>query len=238
MRRVFATLTTTALLLACGCGGRSYELRLETTYNNMQYKRRLDNNLMPPATKTKLETLNIYVRPPKPLDASKEFLLTALEPGKFDDAESFSDKQAQLHILARVKLPKAAPKKGAPAPPPNTRGEFVTDVVGLLNSVYNVEVDAAKAKEDTKKNNRYKRLLFEGNGKDVQVYFYGAKSQPYEIALIFEYPKTEAKSISPKIELALESFATGQKAQSAFTGGGEAEAEAAGEGATAAPVAF
>jgi hypothetical protein len=236
MRRVLATLATTALLLTAGCA-KTYELRLDKTIETMRYNRMLDNNLTPPITKTKLESLNIYVRPPKDLAPSKEFLLSTLEPGKFDDAESLSDPktQAQLHILSRVKTPKVPTKKGAPAPPQATRGEFIPDVVAVLNGVYNVEIDPARAKEESKKLNKFKHLTFEGNGKDVQVYFYGGKGQPYEVALILEYPKAE-KAVMSRFEKCLECFAIGEKAKRAFSGT-EGEEEAGAAGATS-PVAF
>ena len=239
MRRVLATWAMTTLLLATGCGGRTYEFRLEKTLEARKYQKRLDTNLTPPITKTKLESLNVYVRPPKDLAASKEFLLTTLEPGKFDDAESLTDAktQAQLHILSRVKVPKTPSKKGAPEPPPTTRGDFTQDVIALLNGVYNVEIDSTKAKEESKKNNKFKHITFEGNGKDVQVYFfgYGMKDPPYLVALILEYPKTE-KTVLNKFELSLESFATGEKARKAFTG--VVTEEEGGTVGTTGPVAF
>lgn len=234
MRRALAMLATTALLLAAGCGGRSYEVRLEKTLEDMRYRKRLDDNLMPAPTKGKLEQLSIYVRPPKNMAPSKEFLLSVLEPGKFDDAESFSDKSSLMHILARVKLPKAPSKKGAPEPPKASRGDFNQDVVALLNGVYNVEIDAAKAKEEKKKNNSFKHLAFEANGKNVQVYLSGGKNATYETALIFEYPKSEQAALVSKIDLCLGSFATGDRARRYFSGslGEEESAEAP------APVAF
>lgn len=240
MRRLLATLAVSALLLAGGCGGRSYEVRLDKTLEEMRYRKRLDDNLMPAPTKTKLETHNIFVRPPKNLAQSKEFLLTVLEPGKFDVADSFSDpeKGALMHVLARVKLPKAPAKKGAPEPAPTAaRGDFTGDVVALLNGVYNVEVDSSKAKEETKKKNTFKHLAFEANGKNVQVYFYGGKNQPYEVALIFEYPKDAQSALVSKIDLSLGSFATAERARRSYSGSvGEEEASEGGGGT--APVAF
>ena len=235
MRRVFATLATTALLLAGGCAGK-YEARLNQTLEDMRYRKRLNDNLMDPVTKTKLETYNVYLRPPKSLAQSKEFLLTVLDPGKFDDAESFTDKQNLMHVLTRVKLPKAPAKKGAAEPPPPVnRGDFTTDVVGLLNGVYNVEVDSAKAKEESKKNNKFKHIVFEANGKVVHLYIHGAKTST-EVALIFEFPKSEQAALVSKIDLCLESFATGEKARRAFSGS-ETEEEAT-EGAGGAPAVF
>lgn len=239
MRRVLATMATTALLLAAGCGGRTYEFRLDKTLEAKRYAKRLDDSLTPPITKTRLEALNVYVRPPKDLAASKEFLLTTLEPGKFDDAESLTDAktQAQLHILSRVKMLKTPSKKGAPEPVAVNRGEFIPDVIALLNGVYNVEIDSVKAKEESKKNNKFKHVTFEGNGKDVQVYFFGGKGQPYEVALILEYPKTE-KAVLSKFELSLESFATGDRARKLFSGSELEEDPAAGGGGGGGSVAF
>src|SRR5438132_2268717 len=107
MRRVLALLLTTTLLLAGGCGGARYDVRLAQTLTDMRYRKRLDDNLMPAPTKTKLESFSVFVRPPKNLVQSKEFLLTVLEPGKFDIADSFSesDKQVLMHVLAWVKVP-------------------------------------------------------------------------------------------------------------------------------------
>ena len=223
MRRSFAMLLTTALMIAAGCGGKSYETRLERTIEELRYQKRLDDNLMPAPTKGKLEQLLIFVRPPKTLEGpTKEFQLTVLEAGKFDVADSFiePDKQA-LHILARVKKPKAAPGKKAATPVPaesTARGPFNADVIALLNGVYNIELDPAKAKEEVKNKRSYRRLTFEANGKDIQLYLYGSKTTPYEVALIFEYPKSESAALVSKIELCLGSFATGERARRAYTG--------------------
>ena len=90
MRRVFATITMTALLLATGCGVKVYEERLNRTLEEMKYRKRLDDNLMPAAAKGKMEQLAIYLRPPKNLQGpGKEFQLTVIEPGKFDVTESY-----------------------------------------------------------------------------------------------------------------------------------------------------
>src|SRR6266571_6790220 len=119
MRRLLAILATTALLLTGGCVGRSYDIRLNKTIENMRYRDRLDKNLMPAPTKSKLETNHIYIRPPKSLQGpAKEFQLTVLEPGKFDITDSFFEAgKANLHVLARLNLPKAPTVKKAPPPP-------------------------------------------------------------------------------------------------------------------------
>jgi len=233
MRRVLTVLATaaTAVALVGGCGGKSYDIRLNRTLERMKYEKRLNDNLVP-APKGKFESLLIFVRPPKALQQSKEFLLTALEPGKFDLSESFQEKDKQnLHVLARVKRPKSTAKKKAAekAEPVIEPGRLGADVVAILNGVYGVELDLLKAKEVTKKEiNVFKHLKFEGNGKVVQLYMNVVKNNPYEVALIFEYPRSEAESLVSKIELCLESFATGERARKAFAGGTtEEETEAA-----------
>lgn len=218
MRRIRAMLSVTVLVLAAGCGGRIYEARLEKTLDQMRYQMKLDQNLTPAPTKGKLEQNLIYVRPPKNLQGpAKDFQLTVLEPGKFDLAESFFEQNVQnMHILARVKRPKDPTKKAAPEPA--NRGEFVPDVIAVLNGVYSQDIDPVKAKEDKKKNNTFKKLEFEGNGKTVRVYFYGGKATQYEVALIFEFAKAQQAAVATRIELCLESFETGERARRAYTG--------------------
>ena len=61
------------------------------------------------------------------------------------------------------------------------------------------------------RNNTFKYNLLDLTAKNVQIYFYGDKNNPYEVALIFEYPKTEHNTVNPKIGLCLESFAVGKR---------------------------
>ena len=242
MRKVLVALASTAVLVTAGCGVRSYEIRLDKTLEDMRYRRRLDDNLQDPA-KGKLEQSNIYLRPPQPLEGpAKEFQLTVLEPGKFDVAESFYEKEnkANLYVLARIKRPKAPPgsKKAAPTPADTaTRGEFNVDVLTLLTGVYNVELDTAKAKEEPKRKKSFRHLAFETGEKNVDVYIYGGKTNPYEVALIFEYLKAEKAALASKIDLCLGAFEVGEGAKRAFSGAGVEEDS--GEGAAgAAPVTF
>ncbi len=236
---ILATAAATVLLLVLGCA-KSYDIRLYKTLERMKYEKRLNDNLMP-ASKGKFETLLIYVRPPKKLEPSKEFLLTTIEPNQYDLTESFLEKDKQtMHVLARVKRPKstAKPKPGAkPEPVMPPPGRLGTDVVAMLNAVYGVELDLARAKEVKEKDNVYKHLKFEGNGKVVQLYMNVVKNAPYEVALIFEYPKAEESALSlvSKIKLCLESYATGERARKAFAGSGTEDES---ESGPAAPVAF
>ena len=117
MRRLLSMMVTTGILLAGGCA-KSYDIRLEKTLQRMKYEKRLKDNLVD-APKGKFETLLIYIRPPKNLvGPTKEFQLSAIDPGRFDLTESFFEtdskdntEKQKLHVLARVKRPKVAAAK-------------------------------------------------------------------------------------------------------------------------------
>ena len=168
MRRVMAMVATTILVLSGGCGSKSYEFRLDQTLESMRYRKRLDDNLMPPPAKgiAPFEELAIFLRPPKNLAQSKEFQMTVLEPGQFDlESSFFEEKKQNLHVLARVKKPKRSASKKAPAPTPAdtaVRGEFNRDVVGLVGNVYGVADDLGveKFKEVSKKANKFRYHTF------------------------------------------------------------------------------
>ncbi len=240
MKRAAVVFLGAGLVIIVGCGTQSYEARLEKTLDNMKYQKRLDDNLGTAPTKGKLEQSLVYVRPPKNMTGpTQTFQLTVVEPGKFDIESSFIEPDKQnLHILGRIKRPKTPNKKG-PAQPETPRGEFNADVVELLKNVYGVDLDASKFKTEDKLDHTtysFKYLDIDLNVKTVKVYLYGNKSDPYEIALIFEYPKTEQNTVNPKIRLCLESFAVGDKAKKAFAGGETEDMEGAEE--TSSPVAF
>jgi hypothetical protein len=226
MKRVSAIAISAGLVLVIGCGTQNYEYRLEHTLEQMKYQKRLDDNLIDAPTKGKLEELQIYIRPPKDLAGpTQTFQMTVIEPGKYDVESSFIEQDKQsLHLLARVKRPKPAGKKAATPADAVPRGEFNSDVVELLKNVYGAELDLSQFKEDKKLNNTFKYKLLDLNAKNVQIYLYGAKNNPYEVALIFEYPKAEHSTLNPKITLCLESFAVGDRAKKAFAGG-ESEEE-------------
>ena len=243
MRQAFAMLATaiSVLLLTPGCGSKSYELRLNKTLDDRRYEKRLNDNLGP-AEKGKFETLSIYVRPPKGMTLSKAFLLPPPEPGKFDIEASFSEtgKSASgtpaaaaggattpppaaevtktMHVLARRKAPKNAKKKNANAVDTSNRGEFTFDVMSLVHAGYGTggKPGDEKFKEETKRGNRFKHAILESGDKNIQVYIY--KQDPYDVALIFEYPKSEQASLVSKMELTRESFAVGNRAANQFKG--------------------
>ena len=231
MRRIVAMMVSGVLLVASGCSN-SYQIRLEKTLEEMKYNKRLDDNLEPASAEGKLKELAIFVRPPKPPAPSKEFLLGEVPAGVFDETKTFFEGQkAFLHVIARVKQAKKPAAKGATAEPPAARGPFNTDVIAVLKAIYPDEEGLApeKFKDDPKKGNAFRRVIFENNGKRVEVYLY--KLDPYDVALIFQYDPSEKNALASKINLCLESFAVGAKARAKHanpTGSGEEESGAGG----------
>ena len=219
MKRLVAVIFGAGLVLVVGCS-EHYEQRLEHTIDRMKYQRRLNENLADPATKGRLEQLRIFVRPPKGMTGpTQTFQLAVIEPGKFDVEASFMEPEKQsLHILGRVKETKTPAKKGVPKAAPVPRRLYHRHR-GTASNVYGADLNTSDFKEDKKGENSYKFKLLDLNAKNIQIYLYGAKNGPYEVALIFEYPKSEHNSVNPKIGLCLEAFATGDKAKREFTGG-------------------
>ena len=242
MRRACLILASACRLLIVGC--RDYDLRLGKTLDEMKYQQRLEKNLEKAPLKGTLQAESIYVRPPKGLAGpTKAFTLTVVEPGKFDLENSFIDEgKESLHVLARHTKPKDPPKKGAAPAPVAARGDFTNEVIELVKAAYGVEdLTPAKFKPVTKQHegrpNNYKEVKLDLNAKEVVIYLYGDKNGPYNIAMIFEYPKTEVNNLSPKIGLSLEAFAVGDAANRAFSGGGEEGAEdTLGDGGVAVPM--
>jgi len=225
MRRVLALLGTATLLVIAGCGVKSYETRLENTLDDMKYQDRLNRLLQPPQAKGKWEELSIYLRPPKSLVQSKAWSLAPTEPGKFDLEASFVEPKQDMHVLARVKRAKSAAKKGSAKPADTVdRTNFEGDVLNILNESYKPaeELVITKFKTETRKKNPFKFHSVTANDKTIQIYLY--KQEPYDVALVFEYPKSEQKELFEKIRLCLESFAVGEKARRIFSGATEEEA--------------
>ena len=228
MRRACAILASGCLLLIVGC--RDYDLRLGKTLEEMKYQQRLEKNLEKAPTKGLLQQESIYVRPPKGLAGpAKAFALGEVDPGKFDLTESYVDgKKSSLHVLARHKKLKAPPKKGVKAVEPAPRGDFTNEVIELIKAVYAVEdLPPSKLKAVSKghggRDNGYREAKLNLGEKEVLIYLYGDKNNPYNVALIFDYPKTEVNNLSPKIGLSLEAFAVGEPANRAFSGGSPEE---------------
>jgi hypothetical protein len=227
MKRVGAMAIGAVLVIGCA---RDYDYRLEKEIEHRHYTKRLNDNLSDPATKGKLEELQIYVRAPKNMTGpTQTFQMAAVEPGRFDAESSFIEPEKQsLHILARVKRTNPAAKKGAPKTEPPPRGKFADDVVELVKNVYGAELNPSQFKEEKRLNNTFRHATLDLQAKFVQIYLYGTEATPHQVALIFEYPKAERNSVDPKIGLCLESFAVGDRARRAFAGG-EIEEEGGGE---------
>ena len=219
MRRWCLLILSTTLVTALGCGQESYNKRLAATLERLERERRIEKNLMPAPSDKKFQELSIYLRPPKDEAQTKTGQLPVGE-GQFELDSSFVDKAGpELHLLARVKLPKKPPTKGAPPPPPVVpRGEFARDVLAVLASVYGpVEgFTTPKFVEESKRGNRFKRLVVTANEKEVKVYTY--KQDNYDVALVFVYDPKLRGALSSKIDLCLESFASGPKASRYYSG--------------------
>ena len=234
MRWACVILASAGLLVVAGC--RDYDNRLDNTLAEMKYQLKLEKNLEKASMKGALQSELIYIRPPKGLTGpTQTFSLVAVDPGKFDLENSFIDqaKSISLHVLARHKKPKPPPKKGAPPSETAPRGDFTAEVIEVVKAAYAADdLTPAKFKATSKKHggreNSYREASLDLATKQVMIYIYGDKNSPYNVALIFEYPKSEAGTVTTRIGLTLEAFAVGDAAQRAFSGG--AEPEGGGEG--------
>jgi len=235
LRRAWLVIVSTALVMAVGCGRENYEKRLAKTLERLEYERRVKKNLMAGATDKKFVDHSIWVQAPKDEALAKTGQLPVAE-GQFDLDASFNDKDAAaLHVFARVKLPKKPATKGAPpAPPPTARGEFSRDVLGVLASVFGSAegLENPKFVEESKRGNRFKRLIFAANDKEVKVYTY--KQDNHEVALVFVYDPKLRGTLATKVDLCLETFRAGLKATQIFNGNVEEDSD--GGGGPAGPI--
>jgi hypothetical protein len=225
MKRVIAVLASAFFVVVIGCS--DYDIRMGKTLEEMRYAKRLNTNLEEAPTKGTLQGDDIYIRPPLGLKGPMQaFALTGTDPGKFDIENSFSDaaKGTSLHVVARVKKPKAPPSAKKAAAPVETvpRGKFIDDVVELVKAAYNVELAPTEFKPESKahlsRENAYKARKLDLTTKQVEVYVYTESNNVREVALIFEFPKGELNYMNPKIDLCLQSFAVGESAKRSFEG--------------------
>ncbi len=243
MKRALAMLVGAGILVAVGIGCGDYDFRLNKTLEEMKYRKKLDDNLGVAVAKGRLEQLAVFLRPPLDLQGpTQAFALTVLEPGRFDVENSFIDqgKAESLHVLGRVKQPKQPNAKKTQTAAEAARGDFKTEVVEIIKGVYGVDLAVGQFKDETKRHgnrsNTFKAKALDLEGKKLQIYFYGDKNSPYEVALIFEYPPAEHPTLNPRIGYCLESFAVGDPAKRAFAGGGELEGGEEGESGGPAPI--
>jgi hypothetical protein len=251
MKRVLGVLAGASFALVIGCA-QSYDMRLEETIKNLEYKRDLDKNTEGPPTKSNLETAKIYLRAPKGLRGPSQTFPFVVEPGKFDITDSFIDQksEASLHILARTNAPKGPAKKATkPAAGPDeaqaqaptaVRGDFTTDVVDFIKSAYSTEFDPSQLKvyepgsHGGRKSVSYKAATIDTGAKQVKVYFHGDKNGPAQVALIFEGTQDSLKALISQIEYSLNSLAVGPRAASLYGG----QDELSGDEAPATPAVF
>ena len=111
------------------------------------------------------------------------------------------------------------------------RGDFPRDVLAVLTSVYGpVEgLTTPKFVDENKRGNRFKRLVVTANEKEIKLYTY--KQDNYDVALIFVYDSKLRGALSSKIDLCLETFATGSKAGRIYNNGEAEEEDTSGGGA-------
>lgn len=237
MRRWCLLVSISSLIFGVGCfGQKSYTDRLDHTLSKLERERRITKNLMPAPDDKKFKDLAVYIRPPKEEVMAKTGQLPAGEAFELD--ASFLDKtDAALHLLARVKLPKKTPTKGAaPTPTPAPRGDFTRDVLNVLASVYG-SVDGLttpKFVDEKKGNNRFKRLVVTANDKEVRLYTY--KKDNHDVALVFVYDPKLKGLLSTKIDLCLETFAVGAKATQILNGGQDEDEDPSGGGGAPVPM--
>ena len=242
MNRACAMVVSSMCVLVAGCGLEDYEKRMESTLSTMKYQQKL-NSYLQPAAQGKFKELNVYIRPPKPLEEGK--LLLTEQTDTYDLTATFIGSPAsspaantgdpeppklpplQMHVLSRVKAKKATPKKGdaAPAPDPSAvnRGNFVSDVRALLAGVLGPEANPELApKNDKKQNITFQRLIYQGqSGDTIQVYFADFNKGETQVAIIFDIPPALLKTpiVTQGIDLSLNAFALGNAARKLFNGG-------------------
>ena len=131
----------------------------------------------------------------------------------------------------------AAPGTEEEPPPAAARGDFTTDVLDFLRAAYSTEIEPLKpvnVNSHGRKGVNYKGTTLDLGDKQVKVYFHGEKTDPAQIALIFEGSKAALKSISSQIDYSLNSLVLGPKATSYYNG--QDEFSAGEEGPSAPPV--
>lgn len=234
MKRALAILVGASLAFSVGCF-QAYDIRVTDSVERLRYLRDLNSNTEDPPDKSSKLNPSVFLRPPKGLKRAQTFTMAPIEPGKFDAAESFIDTstQATLHVLARSHAP-ATPTKKASATA--ARGDFTADVVDLIKGAYSTELDAAQLKPfqpdaHGRKPVSYRSTKFDANGKKVEVYFFGTKEGPAQVALVFEGPPDSLKT--SQINYSLMSLAVGNLAATRYNGDVASE-----EGSSAAPAVF
>ncbi len=246
MKRFLAFLLSATITVVIGCGYGNYEKRLQLTEARIKDEMTLDQVLNDPP-RGEFEKLNIYVRPPKPLQKTDEFRPVDLTKavGLFDVEASFVDMtpakdQAEgqasrgysLHILARREQEqdptKEQPNVEAPA---TARRPFLDDLREVLFKGFSPEEAEAATeavsrpiwpRSDPPRPQTYERMQINANdGSLVQVYLYRQEAGPakYDVALIWVFPGGQAPATTGNpVDLTLGTFAVGNAASQRFRG--------------------
>lgn len=250
MRRllVFAALGALSIV-PLGCGFASYEARLQATERRIQDEMTINATLAGPMQGAFAEN-NIHFRAPQGLDQVGQFQLIPLNPGYFEVENSFitpgsgdqlSTGPYQVHVLARRDSQEPDQAQEQPDQPPVPRGDFRSDVLGVLSEVYGPEVASAPLEQVSKtiwpRSEPARSLSFERatltdrNQQLVHIYFYNEDSgdATYNAALIWEFPGGEPPTSNANpVDLSLGTFAVGQRAFARFSG----RPDSAGDGAS------
>lgn len=246
MKRVRAVLGSVVIfsLAVGGCG--SYENRLDKSIQRRKEQAQLDQYLNP-AVEGKFKEELIFLRTPKPLpgQAADFRLASGLGDEAFDLHSSFvALKQGGglalgLHVLGRHKKPKPTGKNAPPTVDESQRGVFLTDVLRVLDTIHSGGASSVGDNRAKKKSNDFSRRLYQVGENTIEVYLISRKfpnDNNYDLALIWEIPRDQAKEHEKGIELCLQSLALGPNAARSFESGfGDDDAGGAGtEGAAGA----
>jgi hypothetical protein len=213
MRRFWILIAITLLTATAGCDA-DYNRRLATATDNLKFVARINKNLTEAPTSPGFDQIPLFIRPPRPMALAQEFQLAAVNvPGQFDLAATFLDPQDnKLHVLARFKKARRTAKN---APPPQPRGPFKAEIMGILGGVYGIT--GGKFNPDKQSPNTFERMDIKlQNDRFAQVYLY--TKGDLDVALIWDYPNSQKAALASKIVLCLKSFAVGPRAKSSFSG--------------------
>jgi hypothetical protein len=259
MRRLLALAALSILsIVPLGCGFASYEARLEATERRLKDEMTI-NAVLAGAMQGSFAENKIYFRAPQGLAQAAGFQPIPLNPGYFEVEASFippgSEGQLaggpfQIHILARRDSQEQEPGQETPEQPPVPRGDFRSDVLGVLAEVYGPEVATAPLEQVSKtiwpRSEPARSIPFERatltdpNQQLVHIYFYNEESgnATYNVALIWEFPggNPPASGANP-VDLSLGTFAVGQRADARFSGRPDTPG-AAGSGEAGSAIAF
>ena len=195
MRRVWVVIASAVLVAAVSAAaGSPMKSAWTRPWRSWSTTRRLKKNLMDPPNEKKFQDLAIYLRAPKDQALAKTGQLPVTE-GQFDLDASFND-EGRLDPArpgpgqdAQEGRRQGRPAAPAASPAGRVRRRRPRRPVQRLRLARR-PADAEVQRGESQKGNRFKRLIFAANDKEVKLYTY--KQGNHEVALIFVYdPKLE-----------------------------------------------